>query len=168
MGVPHKEIFEEAARLLPDAVTLRRRLHMHPELGLDLPETKLAVLEALHGLDLEIAECTTTSGVVATLRGAAPGPTLLLRGDMDALPMPENTDLEFQSKVAGAMHACGHDSHVAMLAGAARLLEARRDQLAGTVKFMFQPGDGLGKARLGIGFDFKGNRVGHIIGDERQ
>ena len=141
MGLPRKELFEEAARLLPDAVTLRRRLHTHPELGLDLPETKLAVLDALHGLDLEIAECTTTSGIVATLRGGTPGPTLLLRGDMDALPMPEDTDLEFKSKVAGAMHACGHDSHVAMLAGAARLLEARRDQLAGTVKFMFQPGE---------------------------
>ena len=141
MGLQREEIFEEAARLLPDAVTLRRRLHMHPELGLDLPETKLAVLDALHGLDLEIAECTTTSGIVATLRGDAPGPTLLLRGDMDALPMPEDTNLEFKSKVAGAMHACGHDSHVAMLAGAARLLEARRDQLSGTVKFMFQPGE---------------------------
>ena len=141
MGLQCKVLFEEAARLLPDAVTLRRRLHMHPELGLDLPETKLAVLEALRGLDLEIAECTTTSGIVATLRGGAPGPTLLLRGDMDALPMPEDTNVEFESKVAGAMHACGHDSHVAMLAGAARLLGARRDQLAGTVKFMFQPGE---------------------------
>ena len=127
--------------LLPDAVTLRRRIHMHPELGLDLPETKLAVLDSLRDLDVEIAESATTSGVVATLRGGAPGPTLLLRGDMDALPMPEDTELEFKSKVAGAMHACGHDSHVAMLAGAARLLESRRHELARTVKFMFQPGE---------------------------
>ncbi len=141
MQVPRDELLRQAAALLPDAVTLRRRIHMHPELGLDLPETKLAVLDSLRGLDVEIAESATTSGVVATLRGGAPGPTLLLRGDMDALPMPEDTELEFKSKVAGAMHACGHDSHVAMLAGAARVLESRRHELVGTVKFMFQPGE---------------------------
>ena len=141
MEIPRDELMKEASELLPDAVRLRRQLHMHPELGLELPKTRRAVLDALADLDLEIAESSTTSGVVATLRGGAPGPTLLLRGDMDALPMAEDTSVEFKSQVDGAMHACGHDSHVAMLAAAARLLEARRAQLAGNVKFMFQPGE---------------------------
>ena len=141
MRLPRDELMQQAAGLLPDAVTLRRRLHAHSELGLELPETKRAILESLRGLDLEIVESASTSGVVATLRGGAPGPTLLLRGDMDALPMPEDTDVEFKSQVAGAMHACGHDSHVAMLAGAAHLLHSRRTELAGNVKFMFQPGE---------------------------
>ena len=141
MEIPSQELLREAQALLPEAVKLRRRIHMHPELGLDLPETKAAVLQSLEGMDLEVLESKTTSGVVAALCGARPGPTLVLRGDMDALPMPEDTDLEFKSKVSGAMHACGHDSHVAMLAQAARLLDQHRDQLSGTVKFMFQPGE---------------------------
>ncbi len=141
MKIPSQELLREAQALLPEAVKLRRRIHMHPELGLDLPETKAAVLQSLEGMDLEVLESKTTSGVVAALCGARPGPTLVLRGDMDALPMPEDTDLEFKSKVSGAMHACGHDSHVAMLAQAARLLHQHRDQLSGTVKFMFQPGE---------------------------
>jgi hippurate hydrolase len=132
---------EDAKSLLPDAIALRRRIHQHPELGLELPKTREAVLDALRGLPLEISPCARTSGVVATLRGARPGPTLLLRADMDALPMPEDTDLPFKSKVPGAMHACGHDAHVAMLAGAARLLSSRASELAGNVKFMFQPGE---------------------------
>ena len=141
MGVSSQDLLREAEALLPDAVTMRRRIHMNPELGLDLPETRSTVLQSLHGMDLEILESTTTSGVVAVLRGARPGPTLLLRGDMDALPMPEDTGLEFKSKVSGAMHACGHDSHVAMLAQAVHLLDPHRDELCGTVKFMFQPGE---------------------------
>ncbi len=132
---------DEAKALLPDAIALRRRLHQHPELGLQLPKTREAVLESLRGLPLEISTCAHTSGVVATLRGGGPGPTILLRADMDALPMPEDTDLPFKSKVPGAMHACGHDAHVAMLAGAARLLASRKADLAGNVKFMFQPGE---------------------------
>ena len=78
---------------------------------------------------------------MARLRGARPGPTILLRADMDALPMPEETGLPFASEVAGAMHACGHDAHTAMLVGAARLLARRRESLAGSVLFMFQPGE---------------------------
>jgi len=131
----------QARTLLPDTIALRREIHANPELGLQLPATRVAVLEGLKGLDLTIELSETTSGIVATLRGGSPGPTLLLRGDMDALPMPEDTDLEFKSQNTGAMHACGHDSHTAMLVSAARLLEARRDELAGNVKFMFQPGE---------------------------
>jgi hippurate hydrolase len=110
-------------------------------LGLDLPRTTAKVKAALAGLPLEIREGPSTSGVLAILRGPANGRTVLLRGDMDALPLVEDTNLEFSSQNEGAMHACGHDTHVAMLAGAAKALSARRDQLAGTVMFMFQPGE---------------------------
>ena len=134
-------LLEEAQALLPEAVALRRRLHREPELGLELPRTQEAVLEALDGLPLEIETGTDTTSVVATLRGERPGRTILLRGDMDALPLHEDTDLDFASSHPGRMHACGHDAHVAMLAGAARLLSDRRSELAGTVRFMFQPGE---------------------------
>ena len=95
------------------------------------PGTQAMVLEALDGLPLTVTPGTSVSSVVAVLDGDEPGPTVLLRGDMDALPMPEDTDLEFKSTVDGAMHACGHDAHVAMLAGAAKLLSARRGSLRG-------------------------------------
>ncbi|HYG28449.1 MAG TPA: amidohydrolase, partial [Caulobacteraceae bacterium] len=127
--------------LLPDAIALRRAIHEEPELGLHLPKTTEKVLKALEGLPLEIRQGPSTTGVLAILRGSANGRTVLLRGDMDALPLEEDTGLEFSSRTKGAMHACGHDTHVAMLAGAARALCARRDRLAGTVMFMFQPGE---------------------------
>jgi len=146
-------LLDEARALLPEVVSLRRRLHESPELGLVLPETQKAVLEALAPLGLELATGGRTSAVVATVRGAgAPaggGPTLLLRADMDALPMPEQTGLPFASRHEGRMHACGHDAHVAMLAGAAALLARRRDVLPGTVKLLFQPGEeGYAGARV--------------------
>jgi hippurate hydrolase len=151
MGISSDEILSQAGELLPDAVALRRRIHANPELGLELPETQREVLEQLDGLGLEVEIGKTLTSVVATLRGARPGPTILLRGDMDALPMPEDNDLEFRSKNAGRMHACGHDSHVAMLVGAARALAARRDELSGSVRFMFQPGEeGFAGARYMI------------------
>jgi len=127
--------------LLPGAIELRRAIHAEPELGLHLPKTTEKVLKALEGLPLEIRQGPSTTGVLAILRGSANGRTVLLRGDMDALPLVEDTGLEFSSRTHGAMHACGHDTHVAMLAGAAHALCARRDQLAGTVMFMFQPGE---------------------------
>lgn len=126
---------------LPTAIELRRAIHAEPELGLDLPKTTAKVKAALAGLPLEIREGPSTTGVMAVLRGPANGRTVLLRGDMDALPLTEDTGLTFTSLHEGAMHACGHDTHVAMLAGAARALCERRDRLAGTVMFMFQPGE---------------------------
>ena len=119
--------------LLPEAIKLRRAIHAEPELGLDLPKTTAKVKAALAGLPLELHEGPSTSGVVAILRGPANGRTVLLRGDMDALPLTEDTGLPFTSQHEGAMHACGHDTHVAMLAGAARALCAQRDKLNGTV-----------------------------------
>ncbi|MFM7127600.1 MAG: M20 family metallopeptidase [Actinomycetota bacterium] len=134
-------INEEARDLLDEAVALRRDLHQWPELGNDLPRTRERVLHALEGLPLDITLHDTTSGIVAALEGTRPGPTVLLRGDMDALPMPEDTGVDFSSRVDNVMHACGHDTHTAMLAGAARLLSGRRDDLRGRVLFMFQPGE---------------------------
>ncbi|MGY6502576.1 MAG: M20 metallopeptidase family protein [Acidimicrobiales bacterium] len=138
---------EDARSLLPELVDLRHRLHRRPELGLDLPLTQAMVLDALDGLPLDIETGRSCTSVTATLTGARPGPTVLLRGDMDALPMPEDTGLEYASEHPGVMHACGHDAHVSMLVGAARLLCAQRDELAGSVRFMFQPGEeGFGGA----------------------
>jgi hippurate hydrolase len=134
-------LLDEARGLLDDTIELRRRIHRHPEIGLTLPRTQQVVLDALAPLGLRTRTGERTTSVVATLEGARPGPTMLLRADMDALPLQEDTGLPFASEVPGAMHACGHDSHVAMLLGAARLLVARRATLAGRVVFMFQPGE---------------------------
>lgn len=140
----------DAVAILPDLVALRRALHADPELGLDLPRTQQKVLDALEGLPLEITTGTRTTSVVAVLRGGRPGPAVLLRGDMDALPIEETTGLEFAS-TNGTMHACGHDLHTAGLVGAARLLSERRDELHGSVIFMFQPGEeGHGGAKVMI------------------
>ena len=134
-------IQQQAAGTLEYARSIRRDLHMWPEIGLDLPKTRERVLEALDGLPLDITLHKTTSGIAAMLTGDKPGPTVMLRGDMDALPMPEDTGLDFASKVDNVMHACGHDTHVAMLAGAAKMLSERKATLPGRVLFMFQPGE---------------------------
>ena len=132
---------EEANDLLGPTVELRRTLHEWPEVGNELPITRDHVLEAIEGLPLDVTTHESTSGITAMLTGSAPGPTILLRGDMDALPLHEDTGLDFSSRVDDTMHACGHDTHTAMLVGAARLLAGRRDELAGRVLFMFQPGE---------------------------
>lgn len=134
---------EDAAHLLPELVDLRRRLHRIPEVGFDLPQTQAVVLAELAGLGLEITTGSDLGSVTAVLRGAEDGPSVLLRGDMDALAIVEETGLEYAS-VNGAMHACGHDLHVAGLVGAAQLLAARRESIAGSVVFMFQPGEEAG------------------------
>ncbi|HWD04920.1 MAG TPA: M20 family metallopeptidase [Amycolatopsis sp.] len=131
----------DAAALHPDLVALRRVLHRTPEIGLDLPRTQQKVLHALDGLGLEITLGRDLSSVTAVLRGGEPGGAVLLRGDMDALPVTEASGEEFSSEIDGAMHACGHDLHTAGLVGAARLLAARREHLRGDVVFMFQPGE---------------------------
>jgi len=141
VAIDPAQLLAEARELLPDAVELRRRIHTEPELGLQLPLTQAKVIDALSDLDLEIKTGIAVSSVVATLTGDGPGPTIVLRGDMDALPMPEDSGEPFASEHPGVMHACGHDSHVAMLAGAARLLHSRRADLRGSVKFLFQPGE---------------------------
>ena len=143
---------DEAGKIAGDIAELRHAIHREPEIGLDLPKTQRRVLDALDGLPLEISTGRGLSSVTAVLRGGLPGPVVLLRGDMDALPVTEETGLPYASAVPGAMHACGHDLHTAMLAGAARLLCARQADLPGTVIFMFQPGEeGYAGARHMIG-----------------
>jgi hippurate hydrolase len=132
---------EDAAELQGELVALRRELHQIPEIGLDLPKTQERVLAALHALPLEVSTGTGLSSITAVLRGGKPGPVVLLRGDMDALPVTESSGEEFTSHHDGAMHACGHDLHTAGLVGAAQLLAARRANLPGDIVFMFQPGE---------------------------
>ena len=142
-------LLEKARDLLPQVVELRRAIHRRPELGLQLPCTQRTILADLDVLaeELEISTGTTTTSVTATLRGpggaaaAVGAPAVLLRCDMDALSMPEHTGLPYASEIDGVMHSCGHDAHTAMLLGSIRLLVARRAQLRGTVRFMFQPGE---------------------------
>lgn len=143
-------LHDDVQALAADLTALRHRLHRHPEIGLDLPVTQQTVLESIEGLGLEVTTGGSVSSVTAVLRGGhEDGPTVLLRGDMDALPVQEQTGLDYTSEVDGAMHACGHDLHTTMLIGAARLLSQHRDELAGDVVFMFQPGeegwDGAGR-----------------------
>lgn len=138
----HHELLEQARGHSDAIIALRRAIHAEPELGLHTPKTRDKVRAALAHLPLEWREGPSTTGLVATLKGGAgPGRRVLLRGDMDALPMTEETGLDFSSTIPGAMHACGHDTHTAMLAGAAELLCARADSIAGEVQFMFQPGE---------------------------
>ena len=142
MGLLTTDWAAAGAAELDEMVALRRAIHADPEIGLDCPRTTAKLKAALAGLPLEIRDGPSTTGFVAILRGGGGnGRTVLLRGDMDALPMTEETGLDFASKTAGAMHACGHDAHSAMLAGAARALCARRAELPGTIVFMFQPGE---------------------------
>ena len=137
--------------MLPDAIDLRREIHRHPELGLDNPDTQRRILDAISGLGLDIYTGEGLTSIVADLVGAHPGPTILLRADTDALPMVEESGEPFSSTVRGRAHACGHDAHVAMLVGAARILSEHRDELAGRVRFIFQPGEeGDGGARFMI------------------
>ena len=166
-------IASDAKEMQGEIARFRHELHQEPEIGLDLPRTQEKVLKALDGLPYEITLGESTTSVTAVLRGGAPHastrkPAVLLRADMDGLPVQERTGVEFSSKIDGAMHACGHDLHTSMLAGAATLLAERRDQLAGDVVLMFQPGeegfDGAGHMiREGV-LDAPGRRVDAAYG----
>jgi amidohydrolase len=132
----------DAQEIAHELTVLRHAVHLEPELGLALPRTQEKVLGALDGLGLELTLGKGLNSVTAVLRGAKPGPTVLLRGDMDALPLQETVVHDVApSRFDGVMHACGHDLHTTMLVGAAKLLTARKESLAGDVVFMFQPGE---------------------------
>ncbi len=130
-----------ARELFPYTQSLRRDFHIHPELGFREIRTGGIVAKELEALGLEVTKGVGKTGVVALLEGAQPGPTLLLRFDMDALPIVEDTGAEYASQTAGVMHACGHDGHTAIGLTVAKMLHAQRDQLKGSVKFVFQPAE---------------------------
>ena len=139
------DLTSAAAQLAPELTRIRRAFHRIPELGLQLPRTQELLLEQLADLPLEISLGQDLTSVVAVLRGGraegATPPSVLLRADMDALPVQEKADSPFRSLTPDRMHACGHDLHMAMCIGAARLLAERRETLPGDVVFMFQPGE---------------------------
>jgi amidohydrolase len=128
--------------IAPEIVELRHRLHRRPEIGLHLPETQATLLEALDGLGIELSVGKGATSITGVLRGGrSTGRAVLLRADMDALPVQERTGEPFSSEIDGVMHACGHDMHMAMLVGGARILAQQRESLEGDVVFMFQPGE---------------------------
>lgn len=143
-----KPNFKQAAEEIFDSmVDTRRDFHQHPEIGFQEVRTSGIVAERLNELGMEVQRGVAKTGVVGLLEGAKPGPTLLLRFDMDALPIQEENNVLYASKNEGVMHACGHDGHTAMGLGLATILTRYQEEIAGTVKFMFQPAEeGLGGA----------------------
>jgi len=131
---------EEVKRVERDIITWRRDLHQIPELGLNLPKTTKYIKDRLDEIGIEYHTLVKGNAVVGLIRGGRPGKTIALRADMDALPIKEETGLPFAS-VNGCMHACGHDSHAAILLGAAKVLNANKNKLKGNVKLLFQPGE---------------------------
>jgi amidohydrolase len=144
------ELLAAAREALPWMVEIRRDLHQHPELGLEEHRTASRVQALLDELGIEHRDGVAVTGVVGLIRGAAPGPVVALRADLDALPLQDGKEhAPYRSRVPGRMHACGHDVHTAVLLGAARLLAARRSELSGTVKLLFQPAEEtVGGARM--------------------
>ncbi|MGZ9225420.1 MAG: M20 metallopeptidase family protein, partial [Anaerolineales bacterium] len=135
------DFLNEARQLLSYTQSLRRDFHMHPELGFREIRTGGIVAKELESLGIEVTKGVGKTGVVGLLEGEKPGPTLLLRFDMDALPIVEDTGAAYASQNQGVMHACGHDGHTAIGLTVAKILNARRDELAGTIKFCFQPSE---------------------------
>jgi amidohydrolase len=136
-----RELVDEATADLLSLQRIRRDIHRRPELGLQTPQTLQRVLDEIAGLGLEITRSTSITSAVVRIVGAQPGPTVLLRADLDALALQEDTGVEFASEIPARMHACGHDLHAAIAVGAIRLLAAHRDRLAGEVLFLLQPGE---------------------------
>jgi amidohydrolase len=134
-------IFEEALNLREETIATRRDLHRHPELGLEEIRTSSIVADTLRSLGMDVQTGVAETGVVGLLRRKKESPVLLMRFDMDALPIQEDTGVDYASENPGKMHACGHDGHVAVGLSVAKLLAAHKDVLEGTIKFVFQPGE---------------------------
>jgi amidohydrolase len=131
-------MWEICKELQDEIVTMRRDLHQIPEIGGNLPETKAYVMKKLTEMGIPFTENKSDSGLIAEIRGGSPGRTIAFRADMDALPIQEANDVEYISRNEGAMHACGHDAHTAMLLGAARVLNENKERIPGTVRLLFQ------------------------------
>ncbi len=135
------DFLAEATRIEPEIIKTRRTVHQHPELAYHEVATAKLVAERLESLGIDVKTKVGGTGVLGTLKGSKKGRVVALRADMDGLPVQEMSDVDFRSKNNGVMHACGHDTHVAMLLGAARILAEHRGELYGTVKFLFQPAE---------------------------
>ena len=146
-----QRIKELSSQYVQEMVRLRHEIHMHPELGYEEVNTSRIIRETLATLGIEYSYPKAGTGVVALIRGRGPGRTVLLRADMDALPIQEDVEIEYRSRVGNRMHACGHDGHVAGLLGAAMILNQMRDHFDGNVKLVFQPAEEVtngGAARM--------------------
>lgn len=167
-------MWEKCKELQDYIVGIRRDLHQIPEVGTDLPKTQAMIAAELDKLGIAYRKNKGDSGIIGTIEGGKPGKTILLRADIDALPITEQTGLPFASKHQGCMHACGHDTHAAMLLGALRILNEHKDELSGNVKFVFQTGEEISKgARIAIqegvmdGVDAVfGIHIGSILGPD--
>lgn len=144
-----ESILTRAKELQPELLAIRRDLHRHPEIGFDLPYTKEKVKQELIQMGYEPKECGT-SGLIVLAGGKQPGKTILLRADMDALPMQEETEIDYRSETPGKMHGCGHDMHTAMLLGAARILKEHENEIKGTIKIEFQPAEEIFQGSLNM------------------
>ncbi len=145
------DLFEEAKNLFPYSQAIRRDLHTHPELGFQEVRTSAIIAKELREIGLEVTTGIAKTGVLAMIDGGKPGPVIMLRFDMDALPIDEQTGATYASQSAGRMHACGHDGHVAIGLTVARLLNSHRSELSGSVKLLFQPAEeGAGGAKTMI------------------
>jgi len=138
--MPGIRLSDDVRAVAPDVVAIRRDVHQHPEAGFKETRTADLIERRLAAIRVESKRIAGT-GILATIKGAKPGPTMLVRADIDGLPVTELNEVPYRSKVPGMMHACGHDGHVATALGAAAVLAGRRDRLAGTIKFMFQPAE---------------------------
>ena len=135
------DLLKEASEIEPEIIKTRREIHQNPELAYHEEKTSKLVADRLESLGIEVKRNVGGTGVLGVLKGHRNGRVVALRADMDALPVEETADVEFKSRVKGVMHACGHDTHVAMLLGAAQLLANHKEELHGTIKFLFQPAE---------------------------
>src|SRR4051812_43379405 len=143
------KVTQSANQLEPKVIAWRRDFHEHPELGNNEVRTAAIIAKHLQSLGIEVKTGVAKTGVVGILKGGKPGPVVALRADMDGLPVVERTAVPFASKVkttyngqeVGVMHACGHDTHMAILMGVAQILSSMKNDLKGTVKFIFQPAE---------------------------
>jgi len=135
------DLYEEAKKLFPYTQSIRRDIHVHPEIAFQEVRTSGVIANELRKMGLEVTTGIAKTGVIAMIEGEKPGPVIMLRFDIDALPIDEQTGAEYASQNAGAMHACGHDGHIAIGLTVARLLNERRSELAGSIKLVFQPAE---------------------------
>ncbi|HMK64339.1 MAG TPA: M20 family metallopeptidase, partial [Thermodesulfobacteriota bacterium] len=141
MNISKQEISEIVKGLTSEVIEIRRDLHRHPEVSGKEERTSALVAQQLTELGIEVRRCRKNFGVIGLLKGERPGPTVAFRADMDALPLAEATGAEYASRIPGAMHACGHDIHTAVLLGTAKVLSRLRSRLEGQVLFLFQPSE---------------------------